>query len=152
MMLLGDESIAQENSSKSEGFSTAESVGSYGNKDARWMKQNGITESAINEIFHKDGDGVEVIAGEVPGNGKRGKSRNCYLLEGLRALLEKDNPQFPDASAVSLCKNMGCYDSKNHTKVRVSLANNVAGSKEKGFTLSAPGLQAAAELIKGMAN
>jgi hypothetical protein len=115
------------------------------------MKQCEISDSTIEEFFHKDGDTVEVIVGEVPGDGKRGKSQNCYLLSGVRALLESDEPKFTEADAVSLCKHMGCHDQANHAKTRSSLGNVVAGNKTSGFTLPAPGLRAAAELVKTMA-
>ena len=92
-----------------------------------------------------------MIVGEVPGDGKRGKSQNCYLLSGVRALLESDEPKFTEAAVVSLCKHMGCHDQTNHAKTRSSLGNIIAGSKTSGFTLPGPGLRAAAELVKAMA-
>jgi len=114
------------------------------------MDQNGIDESAISEIFHKNGAEVEIIVNDVPGDAKRGKSQNCYLLSGIRSFLESDEARFTESDAVSLCKHMGCYDSPNHAKTRAGLGNLVAGKKSSGYTLPAPGLRAAAELVKGM--
>lgn len=122
----------------------------FGVKATRWMNQNGINESTILDIFYKNGDQIEVIAADVPGNGKKAKSRNCYLLSGVRSYLESDEPKFTEADAVSLCKHMGCYDQANHSKTRSELGNIVAGTKGSGFQLPAPGLRAAAELIKSI--
>lgn len=155
MTLLGEVAASMDNSSGGGGGGGGIGGGgggsAYGTKAARWMKQYEISDSTLEEFFHKDGDTVEVIVSEVPGDGKRGKSQNCYLLSGVRALLESDEPKFTEAEAVSLCKHMGCHDQANHAKTRSSLGNVVAGNKTSGFTLPAPGLRAAAELVKAMA-
>lgn len=152
MMLLGENVNSGVAAEASNGFSGSDDESAFGVKATRWMGQNRIAASAIDEIFHKDGDNVEIIVGEVPGRGNKGKSQNCYLLSGVRTLLKSDDPKFTDAEAVSLCKHMGCYDQANHAKTRSDLGNIVAGSKASGFALPAPGLRAAAELIKNMAS
>lgn len=152
MTLLGEGAASIDNSPEDSGFEGGGGGGAYGKKAARWMKQHEISDSTIDEIFHKDGDIVEVIVGEITGDGKKGKSLNCYLLSGVGALLESDVPKFTEANAVSLCKEMGCHDQTNHAKIRGSFGNVVAGTKASGFTLPGPGLRAAAELVKDMAN
>lgn len=132
--------------------SVADVESEFGSKATRWMKQHAIDTSALEELFHKDGEQVEVIANDVPGNSTKAKAQNCYLLTGISALLATDEPKFTDAEAVALCKHMGCYDKNNHAKARSELGNVVAGSKSNGFTLPAPGLRAAAELVKSMAS
>lgn len=123
---------------------------SLGPKVTRWMKQNSLTTEMIDEVFHRNGDQVEVISGEVPGGAKRKQTQNCYLIAGVRGFLETDDPSFTDADATELCKHMGCYDLKNHATNRNALGNSMAGSKDNGFTLPAPGLRAAGELVKQM--
>lgn len=123
----------------------------FGAKAKRWMSQNQISSESLEEIFHCEDKQVEIIVSEVPGSGKKGKTHNCYLLAGIRSLLETDEAKFEDSSAVELCKHMGCHDSANHATNRNSLGNIVTGSKSNGFTLPAPGLRAGAELIKQMA-
>ena len=150
MTLLGEDAGAGGAAAANKGFSGAGDGSEFGIKATRWMGQNGIAASVIDEIFHKDGDKVEIIVSEVPGEGKKLKTQNCYLLSGVRALLESDEPKFSEAEAVSLCKNMGCHDQANHAKTRSELGNFVAGTKASGFTLPAPGLRAAADLIKTM--
>ncbi|PVV16000.1 MAG: hypothetical protein B6D82_02065 [gamma proteobacterium symbiont of Ctena orbiculata] len=151
LMLLGDESDSLGASTAVNSSSGGGDSGSFGTKATRWMNQNGIDESAIGEIFHKDGEEVEIIVNDVPGDGKRGKSQNCYLLSGIRSFLQSDEAKFSESEAVSLCKHMGCHDGPNHAKTRDNFGNLVAGTKASGYTLPAPGLRAAAELVKKMA-
>lgn len=149
MTLFGDETPAI---SKGEAQVGGEFDGAarFGSKAKRWMKQNEISEIAIEDVFHGEGNEVEVIASDIPGRGKRGKTHNCYLLTGIRLLLATDEATFSENEAVALCRNMGCHDRANHAKSRSELGNIVAGSKSSGFKLPAPGLRAAATLIKSM--
>lgn len=151
MTLLGEGASPVEASSGPADFGGGMGGSKFGTKATRWMKQYGISDADIEEIFHKEGDAVEVIVHEISGDGKRGKSRSCYLLAGVRSLLAFDEPKFTEAEAVNLCKEMGCHDQPNHAKTRDSFGNVVAGSKQSGWTLPGPGLRAAAELVKLMA-
>lgn len=155
MTLLGENSISAPKTNMTQASDMQSDARnddnqSFGTRATRWMSQNNVSTAALEEVFHVDAGDVEVIAREIPGSGKRGQSLNCYLLEGVKALLATDEPKFTDAAAVSLCRTMGCYDPPNHSKTRNELGNNVAGSKSGGFTLPAPGLRAAAELVKSM--
>ncbi|MHB8472717.1 MAG: hypothetical protein ACYDC8_07705 [Gammaproteobacteria bacterium] len=150
MTLLGEDASTSGTAADNRGFTGGDEGSEFGIKATRWMSQNEIDASVIDEIFHKEGDKVEIIVGEVPGQAKKGKTQNCYLLSGVRALLASDEPKFSDQEAVSLCKHMGCYDQANHAKTRSDFGNIVAGTKASGFALPAPGLRAAAALIKTM--
>lgn len=152
MTLLGENSGVGETATINNESRNEDDGSKFGSKATRWLSQNGITISAIDEIFHKEGEKVEVIVGDVPGQGKKSKTQNCYLISGVRSLLEFDEPKFFEADTVSLCKHMGCYDQANHAKTRSDFGNIIAGSKTSGYTLPAPGLRAAAELIKTMTN
>ena len=151
MTLLGEKEVPQALGGRSAGEGE-ENLAVFGPKARRWLTQNSVSAAAVEEIFHREGDSVEVSAAEVPGSGKRGKTQNCYLLAGIRSLLATDEAKFADADAVALCKAMGCHDSANHAKTRSELGNNVAGTKASGFTLPAPGLRAAAALVKQMSS
>lgn len=124
----------------------------FGPKASRWMAQNNIGLQHLEEIFHIEGSAIEVIAGDIPGNSKRIKTENCYLVSGVRSFLVNDEAKFSEDEVIDLCKQMGCYDSANHYKTRKGLGNNVAGTKATGFTLPAPGLRAAAGLLLEMSN
>lgn len=121
---------------------------SIGTKAARWMKQNGISSDQLSDVFHSGDDGVEVIAASVPGSSKAMQTQNCYLLVGIANFLAGDSPTFGDSEAVDLCKHMRCHDTNNHAGHRKSM--NLSGTKAKGWTLTAPCLRSAAELVKEM--
>ncbi|MCH8342812.1 MAG: hypothetical protein IH983_02375 [Planctomycetes bacterium] len=117
----------------------------------RWISQHQLDADIIEQVFHFDQACVEIIAASVPGSTMKQQTGNAYLLTGLRALLEKDDSRFTDKEALALCKHLGCYDKNNHTANRNAIGNKVAGNRQSGFTLPAPGLNAAAEVVRQIA-
>ena len=130
---------------------TPDDTGGIGPKALRWMKQHGVSQQDLEEVFHIDNDDVEVIAPAIPGKTKKEQTANAYVLSGARSLLATDSAAFGDGDAVDLCKHFGCYDGNNHTANRRSTGNRMSGDRKKGFMLPAPGLKAAAELVREMA-
>lgn len=116
-----------------------------------WMDRNGVTQHQLEEVFHSENDKVLVIADRVPGETKKDQTVNCYVIEGVRALLETGTAKFADADADALCQRIGCRDKTNHTTYRASAGNKMTGSRKDGFTLVAPGLMYAATVIKAIA-
>ncbi|MGT2503896.1 hypothetical protein ACVOMS_29990 [Bradyrhizobium guangxiense] len=114
-----------------------------------WMSQQGISAVELQQIFHME-DGVAEFIATVPGRNKKEQTYNAYVLTGLGQLLSTGVPVFTDKAARTLCENSGCYDSANHSAHMKDKGNEFTGSKEKGWTLTAPGLKRAAELIKEM--
>lgn len=112
-----------------------------------WMKQYKITNGELQQVFH-NADGTISIIGGVPGRKKREQTLNAYVLEGIRSLLSTGKAYFDDQSARDLCESAGCYDSPNHASTLKNKGNLFTGSKDKGWTLTAPGLKHGAELIK----
>lgn len=113
-----------------------------------WMKQNSLGEAELQQVFHIADDGVEVIAAQIPGKGKKEQTYNAYVLTGIGQLLSTGNPLFQDKQARSLCERSGCYDTNNHSYTIKNRGNEFTGTKEKGWTLTAPGLKRGANLIK----
>jgi len=113
-----------------------------------WMQQNGLTNDDLHQVFHLSGEGVEVIAAGIPGKGRSEQVRNAYLLSGAARLLASGEPTFDDKAARALCESLGCYDSTNHAKYLKERGNEFTGSKDGGWTLTAPGLKRAAALVK----
>lgn len=154
MMLLGQApvearvpaSTLPESRVASEG---TEAVAGVGAKARRWLSQNGITSSMLDQCFHLEADAPEVVA-EAPGTSAREKTANCYLLTGIAAFLKTDEPTFSDAVARALCEHVGCYDTTNHTKY-VKLGNRATGNKKNGWKILAPGLKEGAALVKQIA-
>lgn len=134
---------------------TGGDVGEYsdikiGPKARKWIQKNGISRAQLDEIFHLTGDNVEVTASEVLGTGKKEMTVNCYLLAGVRGLLQFDEPKLNESETLDLCKRLTAYDKNNHTTFRKAVGNRITGIKPD-FILTGPGEKAAAELIKLMA-
>jgi hypothetical protein len=117
-----------------------------------WMRRHSLTEETLDQVFHIDDEKgtVELIA-PVLGSTKREQSINCYVLTGLMELLRVDDPRFSDETAVALCREQSCYDGANHSQTRQMFGNRLSGSKAAGWTLTQPGLDAAANLVKTIA-
>lgn len=120
-------------------------------RTVKWLRQNNIGHEELEEVFHFSGGKVEIIAGDLPGESKRERTAQSYLLEGFRAFLESGEAKFPDDVAMQLTKKFGAFDTNNHAGSRRSLGNNLSGSRQSGFELSQPGLRAAGALVKEIA-
>ncbi|MDP8997485.1 MAG: hypothetical protein M3O03_10870 [Pseudomonadota bacterium] len=120
-----------------------------GPKAQKWIQKNGISRAQLEEIFHLTGDAIEITASEVPGNAKKEMTANCYLLMGVRGLLQFDEPRLNESDAIDLCKRLTAYDKNNHTTLRKNVGNKMTGTKPD-FLLTGPGETAAATLIKQM--
>ena len=114
-----------------------------------WMGQYGVSAGELQQIFHLADGEVEVIA-TVPGRNKKDQTFNAYILTGLGQLLATGTAAFTDKAARALCEVSGCYDSANHATHMKDKGNEFTGSKEKGWTLTAPGLKRAADFVKEM--
>lgn len=116
-------------------------------KAAAWMKQNGLTSDQLQQAFHVS-DGAAEFIGTLPGNSKKEQTYNAYIVTGIGQLLVKGEPSFEDKAARALCISAGCYDNANHSSHLKDRGNEFTGSKDKGWTLTAPGLKRGAEIIK----
>jgi hypothetical protein len=153
MILLGDGQPDATLTGDAQGAETGQ-LGDLGDLPLRartWMKQNGISSTQLQQVFHLSKDGAEVIA-SVPGKSKKEQTYNAYVLVGLGQLLSTGSAMFQDKSARALCESSGCYDSANHSVHLKNRGNEFTGTKDKGWTLTVPGLQRAAEIVKGMSS
>lgn len=116
-----------------------------------WMKQHDVSLEELQQVFHLQDGSVDVIAGEIPGKNKKEKTLNAYILVGLAKLLSTGSAAFDDKSARALCVSSGCYDESNHSSTIRDKGNEFAGTKDNGWTLTAPGLKRAAALVKEIA-
>ena len=115
-----------------------------------WMKRNSLSVQQIEQLFHIDDSGVSLLS--AVGEGKRQQAINTYLLTGIGALLKSGKAEFEDETARNNCESLGCYDMNNHGNTLKKFGNNITGSKKAGWKLTAPGLTAAAALIKSEAS
>lgn len=121
-----------------------------GENAARWMRQNQISRSAIDQLFHIDGNNVDLIVRSVVGNSRREKTLNAYLLVGIRNLLNTDEPRFTEKEAIEFSHLVDAYDRNNHTALRNAIGKRMSGDRSSAFTLTVPGLRDAANLIRVM--
>lgn len=126
----------------------ADNVGNFSPRAQIWMKQNSITPEHLDQVFHVSDGVAEVIAPQLPGKNKKEQTYSAYILAGLSQLLLTGDALFGDKEARALCERAGCYDSANHSVTLRNRGNEFTGSKERGWTLTAPGLKRAAEIIK----
>lgn len=113
-----------------------------------WMKQYGLSGDELEQVFNVVDGVAEVIASHMPGKNKKEQTLNAYVLTGIAQLIATGNANFSDNDARDLCVRSGCYDSGNHATTMKNKGNEFSGTKDKGWTLTAPGLKRAAEIIK----
>lgn len=112
-----------------------------------WIKQNDLSTEHLTNIFHLGNGEMEIIASDIPGKTNRDKVRNAYVLLGIGHLLNSGEAKFEDKAARALCERYGFYDQTNHMKYMKG-GNEFTGSKEAGWTVTAPGLKHGASVIK----
>ena len=105
----------------------------------------------LSQVFHVTDEKADVIASDMPGKNKKDQALNAYVLAGIAQLLSTGEPTFTDKEARALCTSAGCYDQNNHSATLKDKGNWFTGTKEKGWTLTAPGLKHGATLIKSLA-
>lgn len=153
LMLLGEQSLKASTAAKgtsAEATDDEPEASALSGKAKTWQKQNGLTASQLSQAFHTSGDKTDVIVGDMPGKNKREQALSAYVLTGIAQLLSTGEPTFTDKDARALCTSAGCYDATNHAKALANKGNWFTGTKDKGWTLTAPGLKHGATLIKGL--
>jgi hypothetical protein len=113
-------------------------------KARSWMKQYGLTLEEISQVFHFGEEGAQIIA-HIPGANRREQVRNAYVLCGLGGLLTSGEQKFDDKVARDVCESGGFFDITNHMKYMK--CSEFAGSRDRGWVLTAPGLKLGASLI-----
>ncbi|MBK1867306.1 hypothetical protein [Taklimakanibacter albus] len=116
-----------------------------------WMRQNDVLPEELQQVFHLTADGFEMIAPRLPGKNRKEQTLSAYILTGLGQFLATGAPSFEDQLARKLCEVSGCYDNTNHATYLKNKGNEFTGAKDKGWTLTAPGLTRAARMIKELA-
>jgi hypothetical protein len=152
LTLLGDNQIATTPAPPASLGSVGTSLAGVSPAAGQWMQKNGLTLEQLNQFVHIEAESTEAIA--LPGNSSKKSEQtiNAYLLQGVASLIVSGQPAFSDETARKLCEHFGCYDLANHSKTLKDLGNRFAGSKAKGWRLTAPGLTAVATLIRESAS
>lgn len=146
LLLLGDAPVDAEKSREKNG--NEQETGDLPVRARTWAKQNGIAKANLEQVFQIESGNVEIVISGIPGKNNKEKTLNSYVLTGIANLLSVGEPRFDDKSARSNCSSWGCYDQTNHSAYMKGKGNVIAGTKEKGWTLTAPGLKRGAELVQ----
>src|SRR5437879_4015213 len=64
-----------------------------------WLHQHGLTADDLDQVFHRDGGRVEIIAAAIPGTSSKERTLNAYLLAGMSQLVATGEPSFDDKTA-----------------------------------------------------
>jgi hypothetical protein len=147
MTLLGEKAAEVDNSPGDIDEAVSDEVNHLPVRAQNWVRQNSLTTDQLQQVFHFESGTVELIAADLPGKSNKERVRNAYLLTGIRALLCTGEAKFEDRVARMLCDLHGAYDQTNHSKA-LKGRNEFTGSRDKGWTLTAPGLKDGAILIK----
>ena len=116
----------------------------------KWIRRNGLSVNQLSELFSLGLDSIDLVARSVPGQNKKEKMRSVLLMTGAAAYLGAGVARVDDAAFREALSHYNAYDGKNFSHYLKDWAPEVSGSKESGYTLTARGLAAAAELIKGI--
>ena len=147
LALLGDSQTQIRSAAPAAQLADEDGLGAMPPRAKSWMNQSGISADTLQQVFHMVEGAAEVIAA-IPGRNKKEQTYNAYVLTGLAHLLTTGAATFTDKTARALCEAAGCYDSANHATHMKEKGNEFTGSKEKGWTLTAPGLKRGADLVK----
>ena len=132
-------------------------IGSAGGKGSTGQKVNqpiffsnhGITNEEWVRVFHFDGTTYDIIAKDLKTKTTSQKQIRLALLLGVKANLENDEAKLSKPLLIELCQKYAAFDSSNfasHMK-----KGNYFLSRGDGWILTVPGLKAAAEAIKELA-
>jgi hypothetical protein len=116
----------------------------------KWIRRNGLTAAQLSKIFSLGLDQIELVARSVPGTGKKNRMRNVLLLSCTASYLGTGAARTDDETLRESLAHYNAYDAANFARDIRALGPEVSGSKESGYTLTARGLAAAADLIKEM--
>lgn len=149
--LLGEEVAPNSSSQSSDNHGKEVSSEAFPGVSAAaipWLKKAGVTQDQLEQHLHFDGGTAKVIS--LPGGASKRIDQviHTYLMHGFAAFLATGEASFTDKEARDLCEHFGCYDATNHAKYVKEFGNKITGSKSSGWKLTAPGLTAAAELLK----
>jgi hypothetical protein len=153
MTLLGDAPVSagQDQSIKDGGGDGDADTPELKPRARVWMKQNHLTWEQISQVFHVNGGAVEFIASDVPGKNSKEKTHSTYVVMGIVGLLGTGEPSFADKDARTLCRTLGCFNEGNHSSYLNDIGNELAGSKQQGWSLTQPGMKRAADIVKALA-
>jgi len=116
---------------------------------ADFFSRHGITEEDWSRVFDFDGSSWSITA-RLKEKQMSKKQVQLALLLGIKSLLEGTEPIILKSSLVELCRHYATYDRRNFAH-HMRLHQILFRSKGKDWTLTRPGQEKAAEVIKELA-
>lgn len=116
----------------------------------RWMTRSGLAAEQLSELFSLGGDDIDLIARTVPGKSKSAKMRSVLLLKSIAAYLSSGAARVTHEELKEASLHYDAYDGSNFARQLASMASEVSGTKESGYSLTARGMAAATELVKSL--
>ncbi len=117
---------------------------------SKWMVRNGFTAANLSSLYSLGQDELDLVAKSVPGSSKKDRMKNVFMLQGVASYLSTGVARMSYDKVKEACVHYDAFDSANFAKHLKDFSREVGGSKDAGFQLTAPGVAAATELIKGL--
>jgi hypothetical protein len=114
----------------------------------KWMRRAGFSAEQLSKLFSLGVDEIDLVAKKVPGTSTRDKMRSVILLKGVAAYLGAGVARVTYDQVKEACLHYGVFDNTNFSKYLKSMAAEVSGTKESGYTVTARGLTSATELVR----
>jgi hypothetical protein len=116
----------------------------------KWITRSGISQSKLMSIFSLGIDEIDLVSKSVPGQKKAQRLKNVFLLKGLAAYLGTGAARFTHEQVKETCLHYDAWDGPNFASIFKSMAADVSGGKDSGYTLTAKGISEATNLVKSM--
>lgn len=116
----------------------------------KWVRRNNLSAAQLSSVFSLGLDDIDLVARNIPGKSKRERHRNVLLLAGVASYLSSGSPRVEDARLREALGHYNAYDQPNFSRHMKEFSPEVSGSRENGYTLTARGLAAAADVIREM--
>ena len=118
-----------------------------------FLTQYGVSQEELDKVVHYNGETYGIIVKDLRENTKAKSQVKLGLLLGIKTLLATGKGMVEKAELVELCQHYSVYDSGNFS---THMRNNknlfmAVGTIGSEWTLTRPGQQQAAEVIKELA-
>jgi hypothetical protein len=116
----------------------------------KWMRRSGFSSDQLSNLFSLGVDEIDLVTKSVPGTSVRDKMRSVVLLKGLAAYLGTGAARISYEQIKEACLHYGAFDNTNFARYLRTMASEVSGTRESGYTVTARGLTEATELVRGL--
>jgi hypothetical protein len=117
---------------------------------APFFTQNDIKQEEWQNVYHFDGNEYSIIVQDLKEKTVAKKQIKLALLLGVKGLLDNNETNIEKESLIAICKNYSTYDPKNFA-FHMKKNKHLFLQKDGGWTLTIPGQQEAAIVIKELA-